>query len=113
MQQGMLFHALAAPDAGIDVQQLVVELHEAVDESALARAIIRLVEHHDALRIRLAKDASGEYRQYVAPQACVEIDIQDWSSLGDDDQRQRRSGNRAERRRPLLDPREALRRDLG
>jgi amino acid adenylation domain-containing protein len=90
MQQGMLFHALAAPAAGIDVQQLVVELHEDIDESALTNAIKRLVNHHDVLRTRLTQDANGVYRQYVDAQAQVEIDIQDWSAMSAEAQRQRR-----------------------
>jgi len=46
-------------------QAFLLELRRALDPSALEAAVAALVEHHDMLRVRIARD--GAPRQHVAP----------------------------------------------
>jgi hypothetical protein len=38
LQQGMLFHALSAPGAGVDIEQIIVTLHESLDVATFEQA---------------------------------------------------------------------------
>jgi len=51
LQQGMLFHHVEDPRSGVDIEQLVVHLAEAVDPDALRRAWDLLVQRHPILRV--------------------------------------------------------------
>ncbi|WP_373293242.1 amino acid adenylation domain-containing protein, partial [Saccharothrix coeruleofusca] len=50
-------------------QAVAVEFDADVDRGALATAVAALVEHHDALRMRFHRDASGWRQVNAAPQA--------------------------------------------
>jgi amino acid adenylation domain-containing protein len=50
LQEGMLFTALAAPDTGVDVVQVVCTLSERVDTERLREAWRRAAARHDVLR---------------------------------------------------------------
>ena len=50
LQQGMLFHALFAPEAGIHLGQFHCELLGEVDVPAFRRAWQRVLDHHPVLR---------------------------------------------------------------
>jgi amino acid adenylation domain-containing protein/non-ribosomal peptide synthase protein (TIGR01720 family) len=50
LQHGMLTHHLRAPGVGVDIEQLVCTLPEAVDAGALRDAWQAVVTHHDVLR---------------------------------------------------------------
>src|ERR1700742_407237 len=52
MQQGMLFHALQDPHTGVDIEQVVIDLPEAVDARCLSEAWQWLAGRHDILRAR-------------------------------------------------------------
>jgi len=47
-------------------QSMLIEAREPIDPRALETAVEALVEHHDALRLRFTRDASG-WRQAAAP----------------------------------------------
>jgi amino acid adenylation domain-containing protein len=79
IQQGMLFHCLASPGSGIDVEQVIGELREPLSLPAFRRAWQRLVDRHEALRMRFILDASGRARQYTLEQITLPIEEQDWS----------------------------------
>jgi amino acid adenylation domain-containing protein len=49
MQQGMLFESLAHPNAGLNIQQIVCRLHEAIAPSALQHAWQALLNNHEIL----------------------------------------------------------------
>ncbi|HSK79411.1 MAG TPA: amino acid adenylation domain-containing protein, partial [Thermoanaerobaculia bacterium] len=59
-------------------QALLLESREALDPGALERAMAAIVEHHDALRMRFAREADG-WRQEnassepVSPFSCVDL----------------------------------------
>jgi natural product biosynthesis luciferase-like monooxygenase protein/amino acid adenylation domain-containing protein len=48
----MLFHAAAAAEPGVDIEQVVVTLDEPLDEAAFLRAWERVAERHAVLRTR-------------------------------------------------------------
>src|SRR5262245_56714239 len=52
LQQGMLFHWLKEPHAGVDIEQLVVHLPEEIDPGKLKSACEWLVSRHEVLRAR-------------------------------------------------------------
>jgi amino acid adenylation domain-containing protein/non-ribosomal peptide synthase protein (TIGR01720 family) len=58
LQQGMLFHALAEPCSGVDVEQLVFTLREAVDAERLRAAWERVVARHGILRTAFRWDGA-------------------------------------------------------
>ena len=78
LQQGMLLHSLAAPRAGVYVQQLLCDLEEPIDLVALRRAWALLVERHDALRIRLAWATPESPRQVFHGHISIPWDERDW-----------------------------------
>jgi amino acid adenylation domain-containing protein/non-ribosomal peptide synthase protein (TIGR01720 family) len=47
-------------------QSNFVEVHDTIDVAAMARAVARVIEHHDALRLRLVR-IDGAVRQTLAP----------------------------------------------
>jgi len=58
LQQGMLFHALAEPRSGVDIEQLVFTLREPVEAARLRVAWERVVARHDILRTAFRWDGA-------------------------------------------------------
>ncbi|MFP2930364.1 amino acid adenylation domain-containing protein, partial [Pyxidicoccus sp. 3LG] len=52
-------------------QAVLLEVRQPLDASLLERALRHLVDHHDALRMRLTRAASGHWEQHNAPQGAV------------------------------------------
>src|SRR5688572_3020451 len=50
LQEGMLFHAIANPDAGLYCIQFAFELLGSLDETAFLTAWERVVDRHETLR---------------------------------------------------------------
>ena len=50
LQHGMLFHALAAPGSGVDIEQMVCTLREEIDPEALRAAWRHVIARHPILR---------------------------------------------------------------
>ena len=65
LQHGMLFQSLRAPGSGVNVEQVVAALREAVDAERLERAWTRVVRRHDILRTRFRWDDVAEPVQEV------------------------------------------------
>jgi amino acid adenylation domain-containing protein len=78
MQLGMLFHHLQAQQPGVDVEQIVAGLHEAVDAPALARAWQRVVARHDILRTGFRWQGRDEPEQVVHLELEVPFAEEDW-----------------------------------
>jgi amino acid adenylation domain-containing protein len=86
MQQGMLYHCLSAPRSGFDVEQVIGTLREPVELSAFRKAWQRLVDRHDALRMRFSFDEKGFAHQFPLDQVTLPIDERDWSKLSSQEQ---------------------------
>ena len=79
MQQGMLFHHLAAAHSGIDIQQLVISFKEAPDATILERAWQAVVEKHPALRTSFRWEGLLEPVQQVHDDLPIKIEhYQSW-----------------------------------
>ncbi|MEW6612820.1 MAG: amino acid adenylation domain-containing protein [Pseudomonadota bacterium] len=78
MQDGMLFQTLSRPGAGLNLEQLLCRLPEALDAARLEAAWQALVERHAVLRT--AFDWRGPEGTRQQPQARVSLSIrqEDW-----------------------------------
>ena len=100
LQQGMLFHSLAAPQQGVYVQQLVCDLREPLHVSHFAHAWEQLVERHSALRTSFAWESRERPCQIVHPTVEVRCELHDWRSFPEPEQELKREGYlQADRRR--------------
>jgi amino acid adenylation domain-containing protein len=76
MQQGMLFRRLEQMSPGVDLEQVVGELHEAVDPAKFERAWREVIGRHAILRTGFHLDDGAEPRQVVHPAAEARLDFQ-------------------------------------
>jgi len=89
MQQGMLFHHLREPHTGVDIEQLVVHLPEAVDSHRLETAWQWLVKRHDILRARFVWEGVEQPRQEILAEVVVPLVVEDARQLSESGQRER------------------------
>ena len=89
MQQGILFHTLEAPGAGVYVNQLCAELEGELNGDAFRRAWGEVVRRHAVLRTSFEWEGVTEPVQVVEQQAEVEWDEQDWRGFGEREQAER------------------------
>jgi amino acid adenylation domain-containing protein/non-ribosomal peptide synthase protein (TIGR01720 family) len=94
MQQGMLFHALFDPAAGMYVGQLFLDLEGTLEEKVLERAWQWVLERHAVLRTAFVWEEVGEPLQVVCKGVAVPLERQDW--------RGHSAGQRHERWQALL-----------
>ncbi len=80
-QQGLLFNALAAPGAGVDIEQIVCTLPEALHRPALGQAWQRLVDRHAVLRTAMCWEGQAEPVQQVYGCVTCPLDDIDWRDL--------------------------------
>ena len=88
-QQGMLFNTLLDPESGVDIEQLLCELHEQVDVTAFQRAWRCVVARHPVLRTNLRWENLTEPRQEVHAQVELPWDEQDWRGIAGSDRDER------------------------
>ena len=81
IQQGMLFHHLQSPHAGVDIEQMVVTLQEAVDPIALQRAWEALMQRHAVFRTSFAWEDRSAPVQLVQATVALPWEQQDWRAL--------------------------------
>jgi amino acid adenylation domain-containing protein len=100
LQQGMLFHALSAPGAGVDIEQIVVTLHESLDVPTFEQAMRDVMQRHPILRTRFRWMGVEEPYQEVLAQAELTATTADWGDLALDAAERRFDAHlRADRRR--------------
>jgi polyketide synthase PksJ len=81
LQQGMLFHVLAAPRAGLYCEQLVCDLEGELDAAAMERAWQEVVERHPVLRTSFIWRGVREPVQVVHRRLMVPLALHDWRTL--------------------------------
>lgn len=64
LQQGMLYHELAAPNQGLHIEQIVVDFKESVNADLLNKAWTLYTEHCPQLRISLAWREASPAQNY-------------------------------------------------
>lgn len=60
LQQGMLFHYVAAPRSGVDVEQMVIELNEQIDPKVLEVAWSETAQNQPVLRTQFVWSGLGK-----------------------------------------------------
>jgi natural product biosynthesis luciferase-like monooxygenase protein len=86
MQEGMLFHHLQAPGSGVDVEQLVISLHEPIDIDALRYAWATIVERHAVMRSSFQWEDCPQPIQIVHTGVDLPFQVMDWSGWARDRQ---------------------------
>src|SRR5689334_7652938 len=89
MQQGMLFHSLAAPNSGIYLQQLCCRLRETLNVPMFMRAWDRVVERHAILRTSFSTDDQDGPQQQVHNAVNLSFEQHDYRALEKQDQTQK------------------------
>jgi NRPS condensation-like uncharacterized protein len=81
VQEGMLFHTLYAPQAGMYVRQIIYRLREELNVPALQAAWRRVVQRHAILRSSLRWEDTNEPVQEVHRHVELPFAEQDWRAL--------------------------------
>ncbi|AGC44899.1 non-ribosomal peptide synthetase [Myxococcus stipitatus DSM 14675] len=81
MQQGMLFHTLAAPGSGVYVTQLSWTFGGAVDMAAFRRTWEVVIERQPLLRTSFIAEGADEPLQWVHPEATLPWEEHDWRGV--------------------------------
>ena len=110
MQEGLLFHTVMAPEAGVYMPQVVVHLTGEIDADILERAWRQAVQRHGVLRSGFHWEERDQPFQVVYRDVPLSWTALDWSDIDDAGQAERLSellaANRAEafdlRRPPLM-----------
>jgi amino acid adenylation domain-containing protein len=89
LQQGMLFHALNARQAGVDVEQVFLHLPERVDLQAFQDAWQFVTDRHAILRTSFAWVNLKAPQQEVRGDVRLNLDLLDWRRLSVDEQEER------------------------
>ena len=97
----MLYHALAEPHSGVDVEQVVCTMRGAVDAAALRAAWEKVFARHPALRT--AFDVGAALTQAVAESCELPFAEQDFSALPAEEREERWTAELREDRRRGFD----------
>ncbi|MFO7699789.1 MAG: amino acid adenylation domain-containing protein [Acidimicrobiia bacterium] len=89
MQQGMLYHTIAAPSSGVYVNQIATPVAGDLDAAALASAYEAAVSRHETLRTAFLWEGLDEPLQVVRTDADVMWTEHDLSSLDERVQKER------------------------
>src|SRR2546425_5095456 len=89
MQQGMLFHALYASQAGLDVEQVGCRIHGPLDVRKFERAWQMVVARHQILRASFEWQGVAQPQQQIHHEVTIAIDERDWRSLSPGEQQTR------------------------
>lgn len=81
LQEGMLFHGLLAPEVGVDIEQLIITLHEPVNILALRRAWNCVVARHEILRMSFHWVDLPRPMQQVWSGVRLQWEVMDWRRL--------------------------------
>jgi natural product biosynthesis luciferase-like monooxygenase protein len=103
VQAGMLFNRLAAPQSGVDIEQMIAGLPEELDVAALEEAWRVVVARHAALRTAFAWGGLEAPEQRAAPKVAVPFVVHDWRDAGRAEQDRRREALLVEDRRRGFD----------
>ena len=87
-QTGMLFNYLLRPEAGIDIEQVIITLPEEIDPSTMADAWRRLATRHDALRTSFHWDGLPEPEQRIVSEVNLSFEFQDLEQIIEERQRE-------------------------
>ena len=78
LQAGMLFHSLSAEASGVDIEQVTMHLHEALDVDLFVEAWQQVIARHPILRTRFEWERHETPKQIVNETgaiACTQFDL--------------------------------------
>src|SRR5436309_11410689 len=88
-QQGILFHTLYSPAAGIYIVQLSCAIHGDLDAAAFERAWQQVIERHPILRTAFSWERRETPLQVVLQRVRLPLEQLDWRDVAPDEQRER------------------------
>src|SRR6202521_4860703 len=103
VQQGMLFHTLAAPGSGVYFEQFSLRYEGGFDPDAFIRAWQRAIDRHPGLRTSFPSDALEQPVQVVHRRVELPVDRQDWRGQSPGEQLERLRAYAAADRRAGVD----------
>ena len=82
LQSGMLFHSIAHPGTGVDIEQVSMRLDEALDPDRFMAAWRQVTERHPILRSRFVWADVAEPQLEVVPPTEIDLPVvtEDWSA---------------------------------
>ncbi|WP_270171313.1 non-ribosomal peptide synthetase [Paenibacillus sp. SYP-B4298] len=86
LQEGMLYHSLARPDAGIYCEQSCLTLSGAFNRQAFEQAWRELLRRHSGLRVRIELSGFDQPLQSVSDEVRLPIVELDWSEYTSSEQ---------------------------
>ncbi|MEH1989379.1 MULTISPECIES: non-ribosomal peptide synthetase [unclassified Nostoc] len=89
MQQGILFHSLAAPKSGIYFEQFSWTIHGKLNITAFHRAWQHIIERHSILRTCFVWEGLKEPVQIVHRQVALPWQEYNWQDLSPEEQQQK------------------------
>ena len=89
MQQGMLFHSLYAKQSGVNVEQVVLTLHESLNVLVFMLAWQHVVDRHAIMRSSFRWEGLDEPLQTVHAAAILEWHREDWRGFSESKQCER------------------------
>ena len=89
LQQGMLYHTLAAPESGISLEQYTFRLRGEFNQTAFESAWQAVVDRHPALRSAFVWEGLSEPHQLVLRQVPLAWTHEDWRGLAEREREQR------------------------
>jgi amino acid adenylation domain-containing protein/non-ribosomal peptide synthase protein (TIGR01720 family) len=78
LQEGLLFHSIAAPSSGVYFRQMRCALRGPLDAAAFAAACQDLVDRHGILRTAFVWEGLRAPLQLVLRQALLQVALHDW-----------------------------------
>ncbi|HEX4953896.1 MAG TPA: amino acid adenylation domain-containing protein [Thermoanaerobaculia bacterium] len=97
-QQGMLFHTLYTPDAGIYIEQMTCTLEGTLDQGAFERAWARVIDRHAVLRSAFDWESMDQSTQVVMREVDLPLRLHDWRDLEPEARQQRLDAHLADER---------------
>ena len=99
LQEGLLFHSIAAPSSGVYFRQMRCALRGALDVASFAAACQDLVDRHGILRTAFAWEGLRAPLQVVLRQARLPVALHDWRATAGTEREQIDELCRADRER--------------
>ena len=99
----MLFHALWEKGSGVDIQQIIIDLNEALHLDKFKRAWSRIVARHSVLRTSFRWEGVEQPQQQVHAKVEMPWVEQDWHAFGYEEQEKRYTDFLTEDRRRGFD----------
>ena len=79
----MLFHAVWEKGSGVDIAQILIDLHETLDVEKFKRAWWRIIARHQVLRTSFRWENLDEPQQQVHSKVELSWEEQDWRAFSD------------------------------